>query len=891
MRNFINKNFYLALFIIILITFNNSFATGTNKSFVFNGTTSSSYILDGAPINGDANQLGFKYFNSSTSSSSKKITVDTWIYLLGDNPGVLMPVIKRVVVGGTSFYMYVKDNTAFFTVGNSAPVSTAINFPSFPAFRWIRLTGTYDGQVLKLYYDGVLADTKTTSLGPIYTTGTGLFIGKHDNDKFNGLIDEARIFNTALTSSQISSCNGGGDPSSSIPSSLISYLYGRWSFTEINSYNGTPYLKDFSSKKNYLRISDITEVVKSNPLPFFVVNSTLDLPDLNPGNEVADAGNGVVTLRSAIQEANALANLQKIYFYKTGSSPFIISPSSALPTISGPVILDGTLQRGYSGSPIVETQGAFGGLTITAGGSTVKGLKINNSSGFGLTLSSLGSNNISANQISGILISSQGNSINNNTITGSIGNGISISAGAINNLIGTTAANTITGNAGYGISVLDANGNQISNNTVVNNGLGGVFISNSSGPVIGNNVTGNTGFGISVNGGTNNQILNNLVETNNGNGLILFNGTGTLSGNTITANTGFGIFVDSSTANQINNNIVGTNALGGISISNSTGSIIENTVTQNQGVGIFLNNASGNTLSGNTVSENSGLGISVIAGTGNQITNNTVGVNSLGGISISTGSATLDGNIVSGNLAFGISLETSNNNIVSENEISDNTSQGIIINGNANNVSNNSIFNNGASGVFVVSGNNNSILSNSIYDNTSLGIELAAGANDSQVYPTLNTFYTWQDESALPEIKGGTSIQGTLTGLPEQNYRIQFFANSTLNNREGRRYLGEVNATTDIIGEADFLANLKDAVLTPDEVIGATITSLDSYNNPLSTSEFSFAIERATDEGDHYLVNTTLAGIPLHWKNGNGDYEIYGSIATTIGEQPPVWIC
>ena len=274
MRNFIYKNFYLALFIIILITCNNSFATETNKSFIFNGTSSSLKILDGAPVNGDANQSGFKYFNSSTSSTNRKITIDAWVYLLGDNPGVLMPVIKRAVVGGTSFNMYVKDNTAFFTVGNSVPVSTAINFPSFPAFRWVRLTGTYDGLVLKLYYDGVLADTKNITLGSIYTTGEGLFIGKHGNDAFKGLIDEVRIFNIALTSSQINSCNGGGNPSSEIPTSLTSYLFGRWSFTAIETYNSTVILKDLSSKKNHLRLTDINEVVKSNPLPFFVVNST-----------------------------------------------------------------------------------------------------------------------------------------------------------------------------------------------------------------------------------------------------------------------------------------------------------------------------------------------------------------------------------------------------------------------------------------------------------------------------------------------------------------------------------------------------------------------------------------------------------------------------------------
>ena len=91
----------------------------------------------------------------------------------------------------------------------------------------------------------------------------------------------------------------------------------------------------------------------------------------------------------------------------------------------------------------------------------------------------------------------------------------------------------------------------------------------------------------------------------------------------------------------------------------------------------------------------------------------------------------------------------------------------------------------------VASGNNNSILNNSIYDNLTLGIELAAGTNDSQHTQHLIHLYTWQDESALPEIKGGSSVQGVLNSFPGQNYRIQFFANSSMSNREGGRYLGE----------------------------------------------------------------------------------------------------
>ncbi|MBK7631170.1 MAG: right-handed parallel beta-helix repeat-containing protein [Ignavibacteriales bacterium] len=516
--------------LIIMFSTNTSYATNTNKSFNFNGATSSLKILDGASVNGDANQSGFKYFNSTTSSSNKKITVDTWVYLIGDNPGAVMPIITRSVAGGSTFSMYVKDGTAFFSVGNCVPVSTANSFPSFPAFSWIRLTGTYDGSTLKIYYNNTLAESRSQSLGPVYTSGEGLFIGKYGDDAFNGLIDEIRIFNTALSSSQINSCNGGGDPSSSIPSSLVSYLVGRWSFTEKYTYGNTVVLKDLSSKKNHLILTDIDEIVQSNPLPFFVVNSSLDLPDLNPGNGIADAGDGKVTLRSAIQEANALSGLQKIYFYNTSLVPFIISPTSNLPQVSGSVILDGTFQRGYNGLALIEVQGSYGGLIISCGESTVKGLVLNNSSGFGLTLSNSGQNNISANQISGILISSQGNNINNNKITGSAGDGISITNGGINNQIGILSSNNIIGNTGSGISVVGANGNAISNNVIKNNGSG-ILLSNSTGSVSLNTVSENTGIGIIINGANGNTLTGNTINYNLNGGLTLNGNNNTFNNN------------------------------------------------------------------------------------------------------------------------------------------------------------------------------------------------------------------------------------------------------------------------------------------------------------------------------------------------------------------------
>ena len=91
------------------------------------------------------------------------------------------------------------------------------------------------------------------------------------------------------------------------------------------------------------------------PAATFVVNSTADASDATPGNGICEtaAGNGVCTLRAAIQEANALAGTDTINFNITsGCAPVTnvctITPASALPTITGPVTINGYTQPGLN---------------------------------------------------------------------------------------------------------------------------------------------------------------------------------------------------------------------------------------------------------------------------------------------------------------------------------------------------------------------------------------------------------------------------------------------------------------------------------------------------------------------------------------------------------------
>jgi hypothetical protein len=82
MTNLINTRLYFVFLILFLITFNNSFAQSGNNAFVFNGETSQLYVYDGSPADTAAEEAGFQFFNSDAANN--QITVQAWIYLLGD---------------------------------------------------------------------------------------------------------------------------------------------------------------------------------------------------------------------------------------------------------------------------------------------------------------------------------------------------------------------------------------------------------------------------------------------------------------------------------------------------------------------------------------------------------------------------------------------------------------------------------------------------------------------------------------------------------------------------------------------------------------------------------------------------------------------------------------
>ena len=557
-------------------------------------------------------------------------------------------------------------------------------------------------------------------------------------------------------------------------------------------------------------------------------------------SNTSDAGVG--SLRQAILTSNAMPGTNTIVFnIAPNIFPLTIQPQTSLPTITVPVVIDGYTEPGATTNTQVvgndavlmialdgsAAGGNARGLDITAGGTTVRGLIINQFSGpCAICIETNGGNVIEGNFIGldgfgffnadpnrvGILIAAGTNVVggttpgkrnlisNNSTgvlLTGDLANANTI----INNYIGTDPRGFTFGDTTLGVGVF-INGASV-------NAVGSGQLDE------GNLISGNQiGVLIAGNGASNNLVLGNLIgpessgrfALGNDIGLVISNapdnvigGTQTNESNIISGNNTVGLLISSgSSGNLVRGNYIGTSPDS------------NNVALGNVGGGVTITNSSGNTIGGS------------ITGAGNSIGNNDVD-----GVRIAAGAS---GNVIQGNLILG------------------NQRDGVNIAGNQNWVGGtnagegNLIIQNVRSGVGV-SGVMNTILANSIFTNIILGIDLNSdnvttndpgdadsGPNNLQNYPILSNASSCT----------GITIQGTLNSTPNTNFRLEFFASPACNPSgfgEGRTFIDWTGATTDGSGNVTFSVTFTNQIATGQFV---TSTATDPNGN---TSEFSPCIE------------------------------------------------
>ncbi len=323
----------------------------------------------------------------------------------------------------------------------------------------------------------------------------------------------------------------------------------------------------------------------------------------------SNADSGAGSLRQALIDA---ADYDTIAFNIGGGGPRTIQLNSSL-MITNPVIIDGTSQPGFSGTPLIELDGTNitspdpNGITLQAHNSTIKGLVINNSPDDGIEIE--GNNNL----IIGNFIGTD--------ITGTIAlpNRWGISVKGDNNVIGSSnpaERNIISGNTEWGIGIyLSANNTEIYGN------------------YIGTDLTGMSALG---NGGNGIEIYDSSTNT-------IIGGPGPGEGNLISANGLWGIEIIGNGTDDtiIQGNLIGvaitgtatidmSNADGGIRNKGSAGNTIIGGTGPGEGntiaamkpgaEGVHLSGGSNISIRGNDIFNTDGGGIVIEAGVNGNVT-------------------------------------------------------------------------------------------------------------------------------------------------------------------------------------------------------------------------------------------------------------------------------
>ena len=230
------------------INLNHGQFTGFNNLTTALSNDAPSQISTGHSLEFDGVNDHVRIGDNPTLESSSRMTLSTWIKSSSAWPSSEGIIEKRI--NGTEYYQYglaISSNNLYFLQSTSGTAWDTFVFTSTlpTAQSWHHLVGTNDGSVARLYIDGLEVGTPdaspTATLAPS-TSSLNLGLGRIAglDNYLNGKIDDTRIYNRALTPSEISFLYNG---SGSNPGT--SNLQALWTFDDDSA------LKDSSGNNNH----------------------------------------------------------------------------------------------------------------------------------------------------------------------------------------------------------------------------------------------------------------------------------------------------------------------------------------------------------------------------------------------------------------------------------------------------------------------------------------------------------------------------------------------------------------------------------------------------------------------------------------------------------------
>ena len=168
-----------------------NYASSPNNGLSFNGI--SGYLSTPSSV--------------SLGTIANAMTISVWINV--PNSTTNQKILGKTTVAFSGGYlMGLQNGSLYFELWNSTPTHYSLNVGTVATNGWVNLALTYlAGGKMFAYVNGVATDSVSVANFPVGTNTNPLIIGAAPWDisffKLNGMVDEVRIYNSALSQAQI----------------------------------------------------------------------------------------------------------------------------------------------------------------------------------------------------------------------------------------------------------------------------------------------------------------------------------------------------------------------------------------------------------------------------------------------------------------------------------------------------------------------------------------------------------------------------------------------------------------------------------------------------------------------------------------------------------------
>lgn len=187
-------------------------AVGSHNGTAYSTTWTTGHVDGGLQFNGTDSRVEVP--NASSLQLTSAISVAAWMRCDSSsswpNGSVTAPIVRKGTSEPCNYAVHVANGKLTMCLDENDTAGAHGN-TTLNVGQWYHLAATWDGSTVRLYVNGVLDNTPASKAAPVGTDTRLLNIGgRSGGERFNGRLDDVRLYSRALTAGEVAALANAG---------------------------------------------------------------------------------------------------------------------------------------------------------------------------------------------------------------------------------------------------------------------------------------------------------------------------------------------------------------------------------------------------------------------------------------------------------------------------------------------------------------------------------------------------------------------------------------------------------------------------------------------------------------------------------------------------------